>query len=206
MAPRRNIPTYVGKTGEPRFQAARPPEHPHIRGENCLSIDTLMNLAGTSPHTWGKRGPQSQPTVETRNIPTYVGKTPATCAPPPRPSEHPHIRGENPALTARNASCDGTSPHTWGKRVRVLLREVVRRNIPTYVGKTFFPPAPTPPSSEHPHIRGENLIAILGINRPLGTSPHTWGKLLINRLLISNQRNIPTYVGKTHGGTVPGQS
>ena len=92
-------------------------------------------------------------------------------------SVHPHVRGEHAA------SGTGYGGYT--------------RFIPTYVGNTnpyeriaeFF--------SVHPHVRGEHLIISVRHLKNFGSSPRTWGTLLLPLFPCTYARFIPTYVGNT---------
>ena len=112
-------------------------------------------------------------------------------------SDHPHIRGENLISHASQFLPFGPSPHTWGKLETVLFFHHDSRTIPTYVGKTMASPSLPPCTTDHPHIRGENIAAPTIMPAPTGPSPHTWGKLLPTSISPAPFRTIPTYVGKT---------
>jgi hypothetical protein len=107
------------------------------------------------------------------------------------------VRGENGNLPASASEVNGTSPRAWGKHTVYLPTDKPRRNIPTCVGKTspFYHAARDKP--EHPHVRGENDIGIHPACSLLGTSPRAWGKHCGFVQAESEQRNIPTCVGKT---------
>ena len=115
-------------------------------------------------------------TQERRNIPTCVGKTQAVTHRRDDGKEHPHVRGENhgPRLARRGHA--GTSPRAWGKRGQVRREPVAVRNIPTCVGKTRSESLPICACPEHPHVRGEKIMGMIGIENLDGTSPRAWGK------------------------------
>ena len=90
----------------------------------------------------------------------------------------------------------GTSPQAWGKGDEHALGVVLRRNIPTGVGKRRRRRRRSAPSAEHPHRRGKSSSLALasirrsehphrrgekidGLKRRIflnGTSPQAWGK------------------------------
>ncbi len=176
----RNIPTCVGKTAQLPPVGSGQPEHPHMRGENRPKHTAMQEIAGTSPHAWGKRPKHTAMQEIARNIPTCVGKTQDHARLPRRRPEHPHMRGENHFSGETGKIKYGTSPHAWGKRYVPCMCHDCLRNIPTCVGKTPSPPRrrPTRPRSptEHPHMRGENAFRARARLSPPGTSPHAWGK------------------------------
>ena len=193
----RNIPTCVGKTdGRPEKKPALP-EHPHMRGENFAIMKRTGEMAGTSPHAWGKHREGAARVARNRNIPTCVGKTVRRRRRRDREPEHPHMRGENSIPRKVVGDGVGTSPHAWGKRQPDRKGQRARRNIPTCVGKTDHGRYSSVAFQEHPHMRGENHYAHAKEKHPYGTSPHAWGKHLRPCKFTTISRNIPTCVGKT---------
>ena len=111
----RNIPAYAGKTFAWGADYVGSAEHPRIRGENISTLLPINYLAGTSPHTRGKRVDQAHSTSPRRNIPAYAGKTLIQRLSISLVEEHPRIRGENAWVSANMKLKIGTSPHTRGK-------------------------------------------------------------------------------------------
>ena len=133
---------------------------------------------GSSPHTWGILLDPVGSGFRHRFIPTYVGHTLLSCRYQAVMQVHPHIRGAYG--TARTAISDptGSSPHTWGIRLRI--------------GSDFdLHPV-------HPHIRGAYCVAMANRGDISGSSPHTWGILIKFPGEKHFSRFIPTYVGHTH--------
>ena len=52
-AGKRFIPTYVGHTSLKCSWLCRSPVHPHIRGAYTVFLVKVINVFGSSPHTWG---------------------------------------------------------------------------------------------------------------------------------------------------------
>ena len=172
-------------------------EHPHGRGENASTSAQISALLGTSPRAWGKHVRDAHLVRYSRNIPTGVGKTDSVCSPLGARTEHPHGRGENGQARGNEVEKRGTSPRAWGKLTFPTMKTIRNRNIPTGVGKTWCPTTKAELYQEHPHGRGENILAILTRIKALGTSPRAWGKYMIAPYIVSAKRNIPTGVGKT---------
>ena len=71
----RNIPACAGKTTRFIFSNVAMAEHPRVRGENTVQLNSLLNLFGTSPRARGKRFEGILAAVSHRNIPACAGKT-----------------------------------------------------------------------------------------------------------------------------------
>ena len=111
--------------------------------------------------------------------------------------DHPRIRGEHNTMTALKQHGLGSSPHTRGALVHVLIALVVQGIIPAYAGSTS---PRTPRGSgpwDHPRIRGEHPIAWTSRRSTAGSSPHTRGAPVrhIGRDLVAGI--IPAYAGST---------
>ena len=168
-----------------------------MRGENGRGKVLEISGPGTSPHAWGKQVLTVRRIKGTRNIPTCVGKTTNRSLKYQDKMEHPHMRGENPALGSLTTAPVGTSPHAWGKLGLGPSRTPCGRNIPTCVGKTSAGGGHRGDLTEHPHMRGENGRRKREEGGAPGTSPHAWGKLSRFTGRSRRRRNIPTCVGKT---------
>ena len=107
------------------------------------------------------------------------------------------MRGENQAVGFPDCPHVGPSPHAWGKRYSWLFNSNRLRTIPTCVGKTSPGHTPRRPSSDHPHMRGENQSKLTSEPPSIGPSPHAWGKPVSRTVDTLSSRTIPTCVGKT---------
>ena len=112
----RFIPTHVGNTRSEERTCCRRAVHPHTRGE--YSAPLLWRMANN------------------RFIPTHVGNTCERGAASPLHPVHPHTRGEYVSFHSATYPQFGSSPHTWGIRVRGNRQEAEQRFIPTHVGNT----------------------------------------------------------------------
>ena len=79
----------------------------------------------------------------------------------------------------------------------ISIKLIIKRTIPTGVGKTGALCTLSGFASDHPHGRGENECVICFIRRVNGPSPRAWGKHLTNNVSYVPKRTIPTGVGKT---------
>ena len=132
-----------------------------------------------------------------RFIPTHVGLTASVAALASIAAVHPHARGAY--HNTRCASCmnGGSSPRTWGLRVRARVRAHERRFIPTHVGLTDKSESTSADKTVHPHARGAYTFSDKSSFPPSGSSPRTWGLLTYILAFIIYQRFIPTHVGLT---------
>ena len=172
----RNIPTWVGRRWRRPRNPTLGPEHPHVGGEKTVMPMKARPTFGTSPRGWGEVSLACGWVVGIRNIPTWVGRRfrprPGSSA----PSEHPHVGGEKPPRSGLLAHRAGTSPRGWGE-VRVLrLPVLLRRNIPTWVGRRCSPAPRSRSATEHPHVGGEKERGTWWQPCASGTSPRGWGE------------------------------
>ena len=173
--PGRFIPTCVGNTFQLDRLPARPPVHPHMRGEYHTTAEAWGGEDGSSPHAWGIRGrfPTSWPFP--RFIPTCVGNTGGKKSGRSSLSVHPHMRGEYVVTVAPAEQDIGSSPHAWGILYIQLANQKPSRFIPTCVGNTVPRSIQHLTSAVHPHMRGEYVRAFCHRSVMDGSSPHAWG-------------------------------
>ena len=132
-----------------------------------------------------------------RIIPAYAGSTDAAAVAIEAPPDHPRIRGEHsPCLRARTIAT-GSSPHTRGARYREIGFETIDRIIPAYAGSTLLRASRTSGMKDHPRIRGEHGIDILGRRVAKGSSPHTRGAREKRHIFYRHDGIIPAYAGST---------
>ncbi len=191
------IPTCVGKTGGVITTKQNRGDHPHVRGENLERRVMHRNSSGPSPRAWGKLFPAGRTAARCRTIPTCVGKTTIKNNVIDGDSDHPHVRGENCAANEASFNETGPSPRAWGKHEVCHPPEVVGRTIPTCVGKTIAHREAEIVHADHPHVRGENVVAAVSTKSPNGPSPRAWGKRARLSPPGEEVRTIPTCVGKT---------
>ena len=69
------IPAYAGSTPTAALASRSREDHPRIRGEHPLAIETVVAKTGSSPHTRGAHPRQSIRPEPERIIPAYAGST-----------------------------------------------------------------------------------------------------------------------------------
>ena len=136
-------------------------DHPRIRGEHHAQlvvhrwVDGIIpayagstfsmvsgseNLPGSSPHTRGARSPRP-------------------CS-PPRPADHPRIRGEHSVAHPAVRERPGIIPAYAGSTVRyTILRSGRSGSSPHTRGAPISPSTCPRPCGDHPRIRGEHPLA-----------------------------------------------
>ena len=70
-----NTPTCVGKTNGSISLYRAKGKHPHVRGEDSLTVRLRSPMTETPPRSWGRLFRGAVPIVDDRNTPTCVGKT-----------------------------------------------------------------------------------------------------------------------------------
>ena len=111
----RNTPTGVGKTTGTQRSARRFRKHPHGRGEDAETYQSLCMRGETPPRAWGRLKRQPGKLGLLGNTPTGVGKTrPGTRGAWPG-RKHPHGRGEDSGARGLRTSLGETPPRAWGR-------------------------------------------------------------------------------------------
>ena len=193
----RLIPAHAGKTqagGRPHAPGAA---HPRSRGENPHAVAWKVWSGGSSPLTRGKHVAAAAWPARTRLIPAHAGKTSATHPPTPASPAHPRSRGENHCAASHNSASRGSSPLTRGKLYGDVCDGVCGGLIPAHAGKTHQRARDIVIGPAHPRSRGENLLAVCGPRRQLGSSPLTRGKRWFGVGGVGAPRLIPAHAGKT---------
>ena len=93
------------------------------------------------------------------NTPTRVGKTVSVSGPDTVMRKHPHTRGEDAKRIPERDTLLETPPHAWGRPTIKRPEQMIDRNTPTRVGKTFPRNSGGDPNEKHPHTRGEDRRA-----------------------------------------------
>ena len=111
---------------------------------------------------------------------------------------HPHIRGAYSPTFAVVLSTCGSSPPTWGIRLRSHTHRFGSAVHPHLRGAYIFFMVVAVIIAVHPHLRGAYTFSICPMEIEAGSSPPTWGILCVSGTAIPSARFIPTYVGHTY--------
>ena len=213
----RLIPTHAGKTWVPRGLTSSRRAHPRSHGENFYLPYKMLEYAGSSRLTLGKRCFDRELAPVVRLIPTYGGKTPGTRPRLRSASAHPRTRGKTPrsphwsSFTLAHPRSHGengtrgipypyktgSSPLMRGKRLKALPVDRRAGLIPAHAGKTARGRGRRRTRRAHPRSRGENFGSRGIVVDTLGSSPLTRGKPRGRAHRPPSRRLIPAHAGKT---------
>ena len=160
---------------------------------------SIWPLRGSPPRAWG--GPAQFDKIPTypRITPTCVGRTTADGPSSAGSTDHPHVRGEDGESWERVARLAGSPPRAWGGPAERERRDAEVRITPTCVGRTRPRPRIRRTTSDHPHVRGEDVDpAGDGVDR-IGSPPRAWGGRTPLAPRFRPGRITPTCVGRTTG-------
>ncbi len=171
----RFIPTCAGSRRTRATTAARSAVHPHVRGEQSITLSTVTAGVGSSPRARGAVDHGGHVGLGLRFIPTCAGSSIAqySCTRPD--TVHPHVRGEQ--LTALAGRClpNGSSPRARGAVHPYHLPPGSQRFIPTCAGSRCGTSPLSPRRPVHPHVRGEQPDSASAGEVRIGSSPRARG-------------------------------
>ena len=144
------------------------------------------------------RGPHPRPRA--RLILAHVGKTPCPAWRVRSIAAHPRSRGENNGSDFESTYAEGSSPLTRGKPKEALRFFSAPRLIPAHAGKTPSVEPGVLLTTAHPRSRGENVRSRASWAWPIGSSPLTRGKRVMEAWKEQAVRLIPAHAGKTLRG------
>ena len=151
----RITPTCVGNTRRSRFAAKVGRDHPHLRGEYLVAIQTKLLTKGSPPLAWGIPCVINNTSVDKGITPTCVGNTLIRLGQLTSVEDHPHLRGEYPMPRPLMLAQLGSPPLAWGIQKLKKWQIGMLRITPTCVGNTRERLANSFGTGDHPHLRGE---------------------------------------------------
>jgi len=160
-------------------------------------------MFGSSPRTWGTRVEDEGLKRRHRFIPTYMGNAYGVNLPSLLETVHPHVHGERSVPERIVEHLDGSSPRTWGTQERDPVFVDSVRFIPTYMGNAAASMGVRALVTVHPHVHGERSGAPPTSRLHPGSSPRTWGTLVMLFPLNLISRFIPTYMGNADPEPAP---
>ena len=158
----RIIPAYAGSTYYFPFRRRFRGDHPRIRGEHRSPIRRRPATRGSSPHTRGAQKRSDGPHGHEWIIPAYAGSTRRSRSPRAKPADHPRIRGEHARKCSSTRSGAGSSPHTRGAPTLDVGGAELDGIIPAYAGSTATKAKKPRSRQDHPRIRGEHELVVVG--------------------------------------------
>ncbi len=193
----RTIPACAGKTGPATDHGLARGDHPRVRGEDFPQEHNAHPKVGPSPRARGRRQLRIRHLPNDGTIPACAGKTRRRGQGRQGSRDHPRVRGEDRHQPPCGAAHQGPSPRARGR-----LRDDEGANagpgtIPACAGKTTHAPCSSPPSGDHPRVRGEDRWPSIPRTSHSGPSPRARGR---HRQRESENRlpgTIPACAGKT---------
>ena len=155
------IPAYAGSTTSDGATVGPTEDHPRVRGEHQHSESATFLVRGSSPRTRGARIAATRRRAWGRIIPAYAGSTACRVDCSRLQQDHPRVRGEHWARTAKRARVRGSSPRTRGARACGQAQLAAGRIIPAYAGSTGMRAGAACGGQDHPRVRGEHTIVNL---------------------------------------------
>ena len=162
-----------------------------MRGEHALSDVDRLVAEGSSPRARGARLmgrlSQWQPGI----IPACAGSTCQGSFEACQGRDHPRVRGEHTIWVSNASSTPGSSPRARGAQELVEAVETVLGIIPACAGSTPHAALYGIRERDHPRVRGEHSMGMIGPVPSAGSSPRARGAL-----------GSPRGTGQ-HGGIIP---
>ena len=190
------IPACAGKTFSFEFFNITVPAHPRVCGENSVKEASFPFQPGSSPRVRGKRLARGFRGINRGLIPACAGKTPREGLRYTNPWAHPRVCGENIDIVSRVDSAKGSSPRVRGKHHFIDGFHDFLRLIPACAGKTSSWLLTSSMRRAHPRVCGENVLAAVGSESLLGSSPRVRGKLTVPTVLSEPWKAHPRVCGE----------
>jgi len=191
----RFTPTRVGTLWPSSSATATQSVHPHTRGDIDRELTPRAILTGSPPHAWGHSLTVTHAVLSQRFTPTRVGTLLDTLRARLYKSVHPHTRGDIVLTAGISLPPYGSPPHAWGHSDSTCDPPTSSRFTPTRVGTLSKSLSATPPSTVHPHTRGDIASFIKSAGHDIGSPPHAWGHFMVKALIHWIFRFTPTRVG-----------
>ena len=169
--------------------------HPHGRGDNLPRARSCAAARGSPPRAWGQCGIALSRPPKARFTPTGVGTMAGRFVSGVSTAVHPHGRGDNAGSSGARRVTAGSPPRAWGQSRVVYIHDCIPRFTPTGVGTIPDRRRAAPPSSVHPHGRGDNVGYVSDRTDRRGSPPRAWGQWFPVLLPVVRPRFTPTGVG-----------
>ena len=193
----RFTPTCVGTTPSPGRATRKDSIHPHVRGDNRGVSPDARGVPDSPPRAWGQPENTVIADYRSRFTPTCVGTTRVQMPCWVHPAIHPHVRGDNRNERRIRPIHLDSPPRAWGQLFREQRHRVRHRFTPTCVGTTSAKRQNRPAWSIHPHVRGDNSIALSLGSWVNDSPPRAWGQRSLPLRRARYLRFTPTCVGTT---------
>ena len=189
-----------------------------MRGDDYESKLGHIVRIGSPPRAWGRPWAPWGPWARRRFTPTCVGTTKSAECRAARAPVHPHVRGDDSAVSAAASTTNGSPPRAWGRLEGKLqpppveavhphvrgddfscsfARGLAKRFTPTCVGTTPSSPCTKYTTAVHPHVRGDDARGVSETLTRVGSPPRAWGRHFPFHVARRHGRFTPTCVGTT---------
>ena len=168
-----------------------------MRGEHYAGVTVESFGTGSSPRARGTLCPLNPEVEQNRIIPACAGNTHRPADGTAHLADHPRVRGEHAAATARALLTDGSSPRARGTRPLRLHCHFDFRIIPACAGNTGSARTTRNGRTDHPRVRGEHPRSGWPWACPFGSSPRARGTHLLAAPRMGLVWIIPACAGNT---------
>ncbi len=177
-------PACAGSTAPPGHVCDPGQDHPRMRGEHSQVACSCQVAPGSPPHARGARSWSLSFLRSGRITPACAGST----VPPPtaasRSRDHPRMRGEHASVKADKRRRGGSPPHARGAHQPSPVQSGRQRITPACAGSTSSGLPTRAVKGDHPRMRGEHGVGMVGPDEHSGSPPHARGAppLICHRL------------------------
>ena len=168
-----------------------------MRGEDPAAPLLMTVAEGSPPHARGRHMVAIVHYANRRITPACAGKTWRCWVLGWRPWDHPRMRGEDFGFVVVFCFVLGSPPHARGRLLRQLRQKLIRRITPACAGKTRIRRDSRPRSSDHPRMRGEDVVQFHELDGSGGSPPHARGRPALLFRRFPDFGITPACAGKT---------
>ena len=168
-----------------------------MRGEDSVSFWKRCVIGGSPPHARGRRRGRLSLCQRRRITPACAGKTGVSLVCFGVWRDHPRMRGEDSSMSRAASRQAGSPPHARGRHYELNRPEGWERITPACAGKTPQAVAVARCRSDHPRMRGEDMLPVPKFRRMYGSPPHARGRLLNLGVCRGDGGITPACAGKT---------
>ena len=168
-----------------------------MRGEDRNLDHGETRGLGSPPHARGGLDPLRAVGVVGWITPACAGRTGRGRGPGSGPTDHPRMRGEDDERQFNINPGGGSPPHARGGHPHIDLVARLDRITPACAGRTVWPDNATRILSDHPRMRGEDILAAVRVLLSSGSPPHARGGPRPTRRCGRRNRITPACAGRT---------
>ncbi len=148
------IPACAGPTWSRPSARLRPGDHPRVRGADSCPLCANQLALGSSPRARGRRRADRRRNILRGIIPACAGPTCHRTTSRPSAADHPRVRGADRDAGRQIECVGGSSPRARGRPAPPRPDCGGLGIIPACAGPTPVVWPPTPPTGDHPRVRG----------------------------------------------------